>query len=113
MSFINERIPFFMDGQKIIVCGDSNIECEQWMHSEFGMNHTQWADSIRGYFMEGRIQFFTAEDYCSCDVSLLPCDLEDILYEYYVFFSEPPKIFNGVIPGELGESWEPIDCISE
>lgn len=107
-EFLKNRAPFYCMGDNVYIkkTPDSR-SCLQWMLDQ-GHTHEQWANAVRGYVSENRIQFFTGEDYrCVDSVSE---DVLSVLRDYHlrVYGCLAKEIYNGVIAGDQGEFWLPV-----
>ncbi len=108
-KFLNSRVAFiYIEGRLRAQNWTDARTTEAWACAEFDYTHGAWARSKRGYVMQGRIQFFTGEDYHT-DMSVTSENVSEVQELYkYLYGSECDGIYNGVAKGHLGEMWLPL-----
>lgn len=116
MAIFNpDRYGFCVVGDKIIVMDmdHRSMQTQVWMEDVLRLSKLDIDYAIRGYFMPGRIQFFTGADYnASLEVT------EDIiadavtayanLYDVTIPSAFLVPVYNGVWPGAQGDTWPPV-----
>ncbi len=97
MNFSLERIAFlFCNGQVRVQDRGDHRACEEWALSELNLSHSEWANSVRGYMLPERIQFFTGENY-RADLSVTDGCVQKVKEAYKdIYGTECDNVFNGV-----------------
>ncbi len=112
MDFVKTRVCFIALSDKDVrfkTDASDGRTCKEWAMQEFGISEDTWANSVRGYMLPGRLQFFTGTDYAEANVP--PRILSTAVDTYVSVYGEkPPAYYNGVMPGKPGEVWEPISA---
>lgn len=116
MAIFNpDRYGFCVVGDKVIVMDADrrSMQTQVWMEDVLRLSELDIDYATRGYFMPGRIQFFTGADYnTSLEVT------EDIvadavaayarLYNVTIPSAILVPVYNGVWPGAQGDTWPPV-----
>lgn len=114
-DFIDSRTPFIIrNGTLHFASSNMKKTCKAWATSN-GLSAEDWANSIRGYIIEGRVQFFTGKNYREVPFNQLlrKYVMAAVDKHMSMFPGSSVHVYNGVKVGESGEVWEPISevCI--
>ncbi len=110
MNYVMTRRAFaFIDGELKVQLFSDRRRCEDWVRMSLDKDRTAWLHMRRGYFLPGRIQFFTGEHY-GVDPRITREDVEEAKAAYLRVYKEDAgnAIYNGVQEGALGEVWAPL-----
>lgn len=116
MAIFNpDRYGFCVVGDKVIVMdADSrSMQTQVWMEDVLRLSKFDIECAIRGYFMPGRIQFFTGPAYNTSlevteDIVLDAVATYPTLYDVTLPSAILVPVYNGVWPGAQGDTWPPV-----
>lgn len=108
-DFTEKRIPFIVFGDKDIWFNHTpKGTCKEWALSSFPITEEDFEKCIRGYIMEDRVQFFRGSNYEACQINGRVLDM--VAQEYKATYGKyPAEYHSGVVVGEVGEVWPPIN----
>ena len=113
--FNKDRIPFVVYNKKpmLFVVDHETKSCKE-LALKHGLSIEEYENSLRGYILPGRLQFFTGNDYRPYRGPLWFETLYGLYEAHKKFFKDAgaPIIYNGVIKGEEGEQWPPMEEMS-
>lgn len=108
-DFTSTRRAFvYIDGVLYVQDEGDSRPSKQWVAEAFGLSEERWAVLQRGYIAHDRIQFFSGEHYefdGQVEDSMVE-ELRDVHRDIYGT-SFAPSVYNGVVEGEEGATWEP------
>ncbi len=78
---------------------------------DLGLTEKEWEHAVRGYILQGRLQFFTGADY---HVTRVPPRVLEAAVEMFesLYDGKPEVYYNGVVPGKEGTVWEPLEVFN-
>lgn len=113
--FNSDRYGFCILGGKCVVMDpeDRKMETRDWMYDRLHLTDEATDYVIRGYFLPGRIQFFTGDGYNASedvDAAIIADAVATYarLYDIDITDAFKANICNGVWPGDNGETWPPV-----
>lgn len=115
-DFHRKRVAFAVLDGKLIIRRDDPRSHAEFLKEDFGVPASEFETVIRGYILGYRVQFFMGSDFHAVPddaefrdaIALVRQELTTACY----YSDGAYTVYNGVVPGEPGEVWGPLDLVT-
>lgn len=115
-EYASKRVGFaILNGNVLFQKDDNYVYSKQWLCEQRGYTEEEYEKIVRGGLFADRITISVGSNYESADLSSITAEnLIEIVKRWRETYGKdtPVTIYNGQIPGEIGEDWKPREVIT-